>query len=67
MFAVKNRSSVANLLYTGIYSPPFYFRFFCPRCQRAHLRLGEFQYLRLFLFKHNYVWADSRCGETICK
>lgn len=31
----------------------------------ANLRLGEFQCFKLFLFKHNCVWVNSRRGETI--
>lgn len=33
----------------------------------ANLRLGEFQCFKLFLFKHNCVWVNSRRGETIWK
>lgn len=29
------------ILYTGKYSPPFYFRPFQPRCQRVNLKIGQ--------------------------
>lgn len=29
--------------------------------------MGECQYLRLILFNHNYVWANSGWGQTVCK
>lgn len=35
-------------------------------CQLANKRLGESQCLKLFFFKQNYVWVNSR-GETGCK
>lgn len=58
-----------EVLYTGKYSHPFYFCSFRSRCQWANLRLGKFQYLKLIsLLKHvNFVWANSRWGETVCE
>lgn len=29
--------------------------------------MGECQYLRLIFFNHNYVWANSGWGQTVCK
>lgn len=54
------------ILYTGKYSPPFYFCPFCPRCQRANLRLGNFQSLTFSLFKTN-LFKNSRQDETVWK
>lgn len=53
-------------VYSKILSP-FYFRPFCCCCPRANLRLGEFQCLKLSFFKHNFIWLNSRRGETACK
>lgn len=47
------------------YSPLFYFRPFCPCCQQANLRLGRFLCLKLSPFKHDFVWVNSRWGETV--
>lgn len=38
-----------------------------PRCQRANLKLGKFQCLKLCLFEHNCVWANSRRDQSVCK
>lgn len=51
------------ILYARKYSPRFIFA----RCQRANSRLGEFQWLKSSLFQHNFVWANSRRGETVSK
>lgn len=45
----------------------FIFFFFCPRCQRENLRFGEFQCLKLSLYKNNCMLANSRRGETVCR
>lgn len=42
----------------------FYFR---PLCQQANFMMGKFQCLKLSIFKHNYIWANSRPGKTLCK
>lgn len=42
-------------------SPSF---IFCLCCQQANLTLGEFQCLKLLLFKHKRFWANSRRKET---
>lgn len=46
---------------------PVLFRLFRPRCLRATLILDEFQSLKSYLVKHNYVWANSRRDETVLK
>lgn len=45
---------------------PSYFRSIRPRYLRLNLKLGESQYLRLFLFKQNCVRANSRRGVSGC-
>lgn len=39
---------------------------FSPGRQRAKIKRGEFQCFKLYLFKHNSAWSNSRQGETIC-
>lgn len=41
--------------------------YFRPLCQQANFMMGKFQCLELSIFKHNYVWANSRPGKTLCK
>lgn len=41
--------------------------YFRPLCQQANFMMGKFQCLKLSIFKHNYVWANSRPGKTLCK
>lgn len=53
--------------HTVKYSPPFEFCPFRPRCQRANLRLGEYQCHKLSLSKKQNVWANSRQGENLFK
>lgn len=50
-----------HVLYKGKKSPSF---IFCLCCQQANLTLGEFQCLKLLLFKHKRFWANSRRKET---
>lgn len=38
-----------NILYTGKYSPTFYFCPFCSHCQQANLRLSKYKFLILSL------------------
>lgn len=47
---------------------PHFFCPFRPHYQRANLKLGESQCLKLFLFKHNYLYvlANSKLGKTVC-
>lgn len=40
---------------------------FCFRCQRANLKLCEFQCIQLAIFNHNCVSPSSRGGKTVCK
>lgn len=56
---------INDILYTGNYLPMFYFRPFLPCCQQANLRLGELQFLKLSLFKHNCVWANLSRDKTV--
>lgn len=35
--------SKQEILHSGIYSPPFYFRPFCPSCQRPNWKVNEFK------------------------
>lgn len=50
------------ILYTGKYSPQLYFRLFCPYCQRVNSKC-----LKVPIFKRNFVRANSRWDETVCK
>lgn len=43
------------------------FSLLLPSLWAENLKLGEFQCLKLFLFKLNCVWANSIQGETACK
>lgn len=58
---------VKEILCTGKYLPYFYISPFCPRCHRANFRLGNLQYPKFSLLYHNFVWANLRRGETVCK
>lgn len=45
---------------------PVNFHTFCHHCRRAYLRLGELLCLKLSLFTHNCVLANSRWSKTAC-
>lgn len=60
-------TSLNDYCIQGNIRPLFFSRPFHPRCLRANLRLGELQCLKWSLFKHNYFWANSRWGKTVCK
>lgn len=54
-------------LQSGAYCVQGNIRTFRPRWQWADLRLDEFQCLKLSIFRHTFVWANSRRNETVCK
>lgn len=56
------------LLYVQGNIHPHFFCLFRLPYQRANLKLGKSHFLKLFLFKHNYmyVWANSKLGKTVC-
>lgn len=61
----KLHDSYVLLLYKGEYSPPFYFHHFCPRCQLANLRLGEFSISNLLSLNTTvYGWIQD--GAKLC-
>lgn len=63
------KNQFVELLCSGKYSTPFYFHPFCPYSPLGNLKLCKFQfnYIELYLFKHNYAWAKSRQGKIDCK
>lgn len=56
--------SVYREIFTLILLSPF-----CPPCLQAnkHVELGEFQCLKLSIFKHKCIRVNSRWSETVCK
>lgn len=63
------KNQCVELLSAGRYPTPFYFHPFCPYSPLGNLKLCKFQfnYIELYLFKHNYVWAMTRQGKIDCK
>ena len=52
-----------NVLYTGKYSPPFYF---CPLLSLS-AKLVNVILVNNISLKHNCMWANSRGDDTVCK
>lgn len=69
---ITNKSLIEGVRFVLLYVQgnirPHFFCLFSLRYQRANLKLGEYPCLKLFLFKHNYmyVWANSKLGKTVC-
>lgn len=63
------KNQCVELLCAGRYPTLFYFHPFCPYSSLGNLKLCKFQfnYIQLYLFKHNYVWAMTRQGKIDCK
>lgn len=72
MKKITNKSLIEGVRFRLLYVQgnihPHFFGPFRPRYQQANLKLGESQCLKLFLFKHNYMylWANSKLGKTVC-
>lgn len=60
------KNQCVELLCAGRYPTPFYFHPFCPYSPLGNSKLCKFQfnYIKLYLFKHNYVWAMTRQGQN---
>lgn len=67
MILAKKEQLDKNILNTWKYSSPLYFHPFRPRphCEWTNLGMVKFRCLKLFLFKQNFIWANSRRGENV--